>query len=239
VDGILAVGDKPTPNHNIGGGVSRQDKNSKYYNNYVATVEQALRIKRGKPMSIDEADKQKANPNVHKSRVYQLNCSACAATYVMREWGFDVEAAGCFRGSLVEKFYKGDIPWYEMWKNQDGTAANYVSVNHWAKKRGVKLNKKTYKRFYEESCSEVGTYFVSAGRGKKGHFTILKRLGSGKLLRIEPQWNNSKGAPYEYLDFEQLCEYGGKVVHDSRGVMRVDNKLLDTKYLDLFISKNR
>jgi len=168
-------------------------------------------------MTIEEADKQNANPNVLKGKAYQRNCSACASAFVLREWGFDVEAAGCFRGSLVEKLYDGDIPWYELWKNQDGTAAKFTSANQWAKNRRVKLNKKTYKRFYEESCQEPGTYFVSVGRGEEGHFTILKRLKTGELVRIEPQWDNSKGAPYEYLDFDQLCAYGGRFVHDSRG----------------------
>lgn len=202
-------------------------------------LEEKLGITKGKPMSVDEADKQSANPNVTKGRGYQVNCSATSAAFVLRELGFDIEAGKWSKTSKINEFYSGTSLWHTLWKNADGTPSAPTSVLAWAQKKGkTRITAKMYKEFYEESTKQQGTYIVSVGwkRGG-GHFTVLKRFADGSLRRIEPQWDNSDGAPYSYMDLDELCKYGAASVHPSRGVMRVDDKLFNEDYLSMFVKK--
>ena len=57
-------------------------------------IEKNLGIKKGKPMSVAEADEQKANPNYNVDKSYRINCQTCAPAYMLRLCGFDVKAKG-------------------------------------------------------------------------------------------------------------------------------------------------
>ncbi len=41
-------------------------------------------------MSVDDADKQHANPNYGKERGYGINCQTCSPAYALRLMGFNV-----------------------------------------------------------------------------------------------------------------------------------------------------
>ena len=86
-------------------------------------IEKNLGIKKGRPMTYEEADRQSANPlhvneyiadkkskwvikgtKIHvspnplydktKHEPYAINCQTCAPAYVLREWGFNIYAKG-------------------------------------------------------------------------------------------------------------------------------------------------
>lgn len=86
-------------------------------------IEKSLGIKKGRPMTYEEADRQSANPrhvneyiadassrikikgtNIHvrknplydaaKHEQYGINCQTCAPAYALREWGFNIYAKG-------------------------------------------------------------------------------------------------------------------------------------------------
>lgn len=117
-------------------------------NNY--ELEQALDIMAGKPMTVEQADQQSANPkhalkylpdpngnyrdktgaryrlnpNYRTSdRQYSINCATCAPTYALRLKGFDIKAKGRIpgSGSLNDSVAYGRS--FEMWQNTDGSAA--------------------------------------------------------------------------------------------------------------------
>lgn len=67
-------------------------------------VETNLKLLKGEPMSITDADKQNANPHVLKGLEYQTNCSATSAAFIMRLWGYNITAAPCVEGSRVYVF---------------------------------------------------------------------------------------------------------------------------------------
>ena len=50
-------------------------------------IEQALGIKKGRMMTIEEADKQSANPKYGTDRAYGINCQTCAPAYMLRQCG--------------------------------------------------------------------------------------------------------------------------------------------------------
>ena len=92
-----------------------------------------------------------------------------------------------------------------------------------------------YKEFFYEVCNEEGVYELSIGwKDKGGHATILQRFADGELRYIEPQVDNSKGSKGEWRNIKYLAERGAATVHACRGIMRIDNKVFDISFLDIF-----
>lgn len=229
-------------------------------NNY--ELEQALGITVGKPMTMEEADKQNANPAyvpkylIDESGMYRdkyaryrlnpaydkkrdepngINCQTCAPAYALRLMGFNVTAKPNTHGSKLEYLSRGMQCW-EAWKNTDGTPAQHTSLNGWLEAKGYqKVTPKRYLQFFDEVCKEVGVYELSIGwKGGGGHATILQRFADGTLRYIEPQADNSEGSGYEWKNLEYLANEGATKNHVCRGIMRIDNKLFNIGFIDIF-----
>ena len=229
-------------------------------NNY--ELEQALGITVGKPMTIEEADKQSANPDyvpkylLDETGIYRdkyaryklnpaydrkrdepngINCQTCAPAYALRLMGFNVTAKPNTHGSKLEYLSRGMQCW-EVWKNTDGTPAQHTSLNGWLAEKGYqKVTPKRYLQFFDEVCKEVGVYELSIGwKGGGGHATILQRFADGTLRYIEPQADNSEGSGYEWKNLEYLANEGATKNHMCRGIMRIDNKLFNVGFTDIF-----
>ena len=202
--------------------------------NYLA-IEQAKGIKKGKPMSVEKADQQSANPNYWTGGYYYgVNCATCAPAYALREFGFDVTAKPKLKGTLNEK-----ASWnrsFEMWKNADGTPAKPTTYADWMAAKGyAKMTAKRYMQFYEEACKQPGTYIttITWKGGRSAHATIIKREANGKLVHIEPQ--RYKAADGTRLSVQKVLADDGFATPDwSKGILRVDDKVFDTAWLDLF-----
>ena len=69
-------------------------------------------------------------------------------------------------------------------------------------------------------------------KGSDGHATVVQRLKNGKLVRIEPQ--EYSGTTYENLSglIDNAAKSGKNLF--GRGIMRIDNKLFDKRYLSIF-----
>jgi SPP1 gp7 family putative phage head morphogenesis protein len=198
-------------------------------------IEEALKITKGKPMTVEQADQQHANPNYGKKREYGINCQTCTPAYVLRTLGFNVTAKPNTRGSKLDYLSRGMNAW-EVWKNPDGTQAVHVSVNNWlASKKYARMTEKRWLEYFNETCKEVGIYGLSIGwkRGG-GHMTVLQRFPDGELRYIEPQHDNSKGSGRESYDLNFLAKYGSGTQADCRGIMRIDNKLFCTDFIEIF-----
>lgn len=194
-------------------------------------VEKGLGVKKGRMMSIEQADKQSANPNYLKGAEYRINCQTCSPAYVLREWGFDVTAKGNTAGSLSE--YLSRQRSFTAWKNIDGTDVKPILQREWLDSKNYKvMTEKRWKEYFEEACKDEGTYILTIGwKGGGGHATILKKTKEG-LFYIEPQsYNESVGAK---RSISELCKSGGQKPISTRGVLRVDNKLFVSKYLEIF-----
>ena len=89
--------------------------------------------------------------------------------------------------------------------------------------------------YFNEVCKEEGVYELCIGwKSGGGHATILQRFADGELRYIEPQSDNSAGSGMEWKDVKYLCEIGAATSHNCRGVLRIDNKLFDVSFLDIF-----
>nr|DAS90632.1 MAG TPA: minor capsid protein [Caudoviricetes sp.] len=187
--------------------------------------------KKGRMMSIQEADKQSANPNFAKGKEFTINCQTCSPAYVLREWGFNVTAKGNTKGSLSE--WISHCRSFEVWENLDGTKVAPVFQKDWLSSHGYKqMTEKRWAEYFEETCKEEGTYILTIGwKGGGGHATILKRTKEG-LFYIEPQcYDEAVGAK---RPISELCKDGGSVVRGSRGILRVDDKKFLEKFLSIF-----
>ena len=225
-------------------------------------IEKALKIKKGKPMDVDKADKQNANPkhvdeyipdpngiyrdkrgnryrknsdyDKERDTPYSINCQTCAPAYALRLRGWNITAKGNIAGSKLEYLSNGRA--FEVWKNTDGTPAQHISINNWLAYKGyLKMTPKRYMEYFDEVCKEEGVYELSIGwKNGGGHATILQRFADGELRYIEPQSDNSAGSGMEWKDVKYLCETGAATSHNCRGVLRIDNKLFDVSFLDIF-----
>ena len=198
-----------------------------------AELEKKLGIKRGRPMTIEQADEQSANPNWSKHGFYQVNCATCAPAFMMRLAGFDIVARPKTRGSMPEKL-SHEVTLGNKWRYPNGDIGNTSFFNEWMAAKGYKkLNKVRYKEFYNEMCTDVGFYetFI-AWKGRGAHATILYRSPDGGLYNIEPQIYN--GTPLRPID--EICEAGrtdGRWSPDF-GVLRVDDKVFNMDYASAF-----
>ena len=183
----------------------------------------------------NHGNKYRKNPDYKpEDRMYEINCQTCAPAYALRLRGFNVVAKGRTPGSKLEYLSQGRS--FYVWKNADGTHAEHVSINSWLASKGyLRMSPKRYMEFFNEICREEGVYELVIGwKHGGGHATILQRFADGKLRYIEPQVDNSEGSGQEWNDIEQLCKKGGQYSHDCRGIMRIDNKLFDVDFIDIF-----
>lgn len=105
-------------------------------------LERVLGIKKGRPMSHEQADTGRPNPlydnpaNKGKTRYtisksgrlvknpewddqYSVNCQTCAPVYMLRRWGFNIEALGNPKGRVWGKDIL-DNNWTNVWVNKKG-----------------------------------------------------------------------------------------------------------------------
>jgi hypothetical protein len=170
------------------------------------------------------------NPDYHKYKDYSINCQTCCPAYNLRLRGFDVTAKGCTKGSDSEYLTYHS---FDIYTNIDGSKAKPTTYYEWANKRGYKqMTVQRYKQFIAENCKEEGVYELAVGWKKmrgNGHVTIIQRLHDGSIIRVEPQVDNSR----ERNSFAFL-NYAVTKASNSRGILRIDNKLIDPKYAGIF-----
>lgn len=186
----------------------------------------SIGIKRGRPMTAYEADISKANPNWAPRSSTSINCQTCAPAYVLRSQGIDLHAGARTPGSVSDWIAYGRS--FDIYENQDGTAAVPTKYYDWMQSKEYKvMNPKRYKEFFEEHTKEAGIYVVTIGwKGADGggHATILQRFADGTLAYIEPQrYNGTMKRSIDSLCQDGCAKYGS---YSTRGIMRVDDKLL-------------
>ena len=185
------------------------------------------------------------NPNDKKYyEQFKINCATCATAYALRLRGFDVKAKGNEKGSgsLNEKIANAN-EYLNVWKNIDGTKAEAIHTDDWMKKNGIKeMTTNDYKKYFDETCIETGVYVVMVrySDDSSGHATILQRDSDGVMYYIEPQrYEKSRGADGKRSLDDLLMRHDGSQKLSAKpshgyGVLRVDDKLFNTDYADLF-----
>lgn len=199
-------------------------------------LEKALKLEKGSPMGVTEADAGNSNPSYYHGKGYRINCSTCSSTYLMRTRGFDITAGSNTQkaGNPVYYLSQGMQTW-EKWLMPNGKKPTHTSVRDWAvKKRLARISADDYYAFYDQHTKEPGVYEVCVGwQSGGGHSTILQRFASGELWRIDAQ----TGIRGLLTKKDSICE---NAVHsvascwEGRGIMRIDDKLFNTKLVKIF-----
>ena len=191
----------------------------KDYVNYVHNIENWLGVQRGKRMTHEEANYGKVNPNYGR-RGYSTNCSTCSGVYILRRMGFDVSAKSNWGENSVWWFSKGE----NTWAKWEGGKSTYIKTYDWMSKQGFShMGPLEYKKFIDEVTAKPGIYEFNVGWSDKasgGHSTLLWRMDSGQIVRIDQQ-NYRISISVREL-YKRLQKNPPTT---SRGVMRVDNAL--------------
>lgn len=204
-------------------------------------LEKKLGILKGRPMSIEDADKQSANPFYNLGEDWQINCATCSPAYVLREMGFNIYAKGNPGKGTSLNYWISKSHSFDVWKNADGSKPSPLNTYKWMESKGYRqMTPQRYAEYIEEATREEGTYIMTiAWKGDNGgHATILKRLHNGKVVYIEPQhYSMVRGVTRSIME---LCNDGARSWSSIyyKGIMRVDDKLFDPQYTDIFTKTN-
>jgi len=178
------------------------------------------------------------NPNYDELRdsKYRLNCTTCSVTCVLRQQGFKVTAKGDTDEVHTMQLAEGDT-WSKVWLEPNGERAKPTLVTRWMRKKHYdRMTAERYREFLEENTQEDGLYLYAVnwkgakGKPGDGHATILRRWTDEKgthLENIETQTGDDDSLP-------KLCGTANPWPGSICGIMRVDNKMLDPEYKDIF-----
>lgn len=216
------------------------------------------------PMSVEEADKQNANPNYQPRYIedphghfidirtgvkyspntkwrekYTINCQTCVQAFILRLRGLPVYAKG--RGGAEGVAWQnilavpGQIS--KCWRNKDGSEVIQTRMDVWFAQKGVKdIKIKDFMDFYNEACKEEGFYLSTFTwkENRGGHAVVFWRKPNGELVGIDPQVYNKEKGME--INIEELCEkmHKSPLRQRGQGVVRVDDKIFYLDALDIF-----
>jgi hypothetical protein len=185
-------------------------------------------------LDMDNVIRCRKNPEYKQE--YSVNCATCAAAYALRLRGFDVKAKGNPEKKGNLNTWLSDCHSFDIWNNIDGINAEPSRYADWMKEKGLDaMTPNDYIDFFEEKCKEKGVYIVTIKwEGRGAHATILQRDSDGKLYYIEPQVFDENKTVDGKRNIDDLVNYMAPKQPFGKGVMRVDDKLFNTEYANLF-----
>lgn len=222
----------------------RWDERKKWNDNNL-DIEKELGIKRGKPMSFEEANELRGNRlYVPKYKIedgrwklnevysiqneqYHVNCQSCVVANELRRRGFDVTAFGNTKGSFPEKLsYHTEM----IWLDKDGkTPKSIIAGGQYVDRGSLKIKTKSRSLMLKELdmiTKTPGRYHVKWGwKGRtSGHIITAERTSDGKLAFYDPQ-NGEK--------IKKFVQYS-KDISPAGGirVLRVDNLSVNTEIIN-------
>lgn len=185
-------------------------------------------------MSYKEANEGKENPKFNKKKEdgYHINCTLCTVTHLLRRRGFNVEASPntsvkTHRDGRLYEFYKQKkMTWRERFLNKDGTSPTYISSAEWSKRKQIKkMTDKHLDSFLKETLSNDGLYeIVIAKKSTPEAHVFCAETIKGKTIYFDPQNGNHDASDY-FIDADPYWVE----------VLRIDNKIINTKIGSLFL----
>ena len=164
---------------------------------YIRKLEESIGVKKGEPMSFEEADGMKGNPHHKEDVMYRVNCQSCVVANELRRRGFDVEAFGNpDKEGYASSALARDV--FAAWTDKDGQRLQPVRVRRGVKYRDIDRRgnvRTTYESDKElqarilDSMKEPGRYIVRWSWDKKttGHVITAERTEDGAFRFYDPQ----------------------------------------------------
>lgn len=181
-------------------------------------------VKRGLPMTRDEANHGKPNPNFNKGNGYRINCQSCVVAYEARLRGYDVQALPNTKGSVLEKLSKQtNLAWIDP---ATGKHPAYIFDD-------TATTVKKFTEFVEKTVEKDKRYtlqFSWRGRRRSGHIISMDRTEDGVLRLYDPQIGKTyigENAVRYFKQFKYTMRLGGMNVPTPPKILRVDDKLFN------------
>ena len=186
---------------------------------------EASGLKAGAPMSYEEADTGRENPNYSEvGGAYRVNCQTCTVIHELRRRGFDVEAAPKDKGKAIQ-----NSMWKKRFLNADGTAVSYDWSYTWMREKEYKkMTGKRVQEFIGEKAKDAGRYeiYVKWKERESAHVFIGERDAQGKMRYFDPQ--TGAGDVSHYFKSAE-----GRYV----AVLRIDDKKVNPLVSSVVVSK--
>lgn len=186
--------------------------------------------KRGEPMSREEANQNRANPNFSKDYGYRINCQSCVVAYEARLRGYDVQAKANKNNPAAAHLSRAT---YDAWIDPATGKPPTMQRND---PNSVHTTKQT-KAWLEDTIKPGERYTFQhgwKGHGNSGHIISADRDTDGSLRLYDPQVGKTyKGADVDsYLSRIKTSTtiYGTKI--GRLGLTRVDNMRINPDYSD-------
>lgn len=187
-------------------------------------------VKRGEPMTREQADEGNANPNFSKGGGYYINCQSCVVTYEARLRGYDVQTKPNTKGSQLEYLSRNS---HEAWIDpKTGKTPDRPQPNEFC-------TSPTKCRNMLENTIQPGERYTFGhswkGRSNSGHIICADRDSSGELRLFDPQSGRTMtGKDIDgYLNRIKYTRtiYGMKINCSPR-LLRVDNLAINPQFAD-------
>ena len=193
--------------------------------------EEIAGVKRGEPMSFDEADGGKVNPNYGKDNDCSENCASCVYAYESRRRGYNVEATPAVEGSVTKELGKN---FFNSWLDiETGIPCNGIEID-------VK-NENCFDFFTENAMDGERYALVSYAEHDfegnvdiEAHAITVEKDNNGDLIFYDPQ---SGGIRKNEIAKEYLDTWMGKNSRYNPRYLRIDNKKLSPTYYDKVLTK--
>ena len=217
--------------------------NDVYANNPRLAPEEVSGVKRGKPMSLNTADRGNANPERNNGNPgFRINCQTCVPCMELRCRGYDVVATqntdthdslNNYLSMHYNEVYLDPVtgkPKIERFSgkglNGDGTAGSFNYTNHG--------NGKEIARLVIDALNRApnGRYALTYSRPSNGHTVMVVKDELGPRV-IDPQDNGEQFVNCDlHKYFSRLNGRSGKVTHCD--FVRTDNAIINPEYYDCF-----
>lgn len=141
---------------------------------------QVAGVKRGKPMTFEEANQLKSNPNFKNAKEYRNNCQTCVVSHEARIRGYDVEAKGNTTGSVSEMLSKNtNKAWIDP---KTGKNPDYIFERK-------DFNPTSYMKYLDDNLEKNKRYTVEFQwkKIKSGHIVIIEKLEDNTIRMYDPQ----------------------------------------------------
>lgn len=191
-------------------------------------LEKSIGVVKEKNMTYEEANKGKENPNFSQDTSYKVNCQTCVPVHLLRRRGFNIEAAPNKDNSAYKLMDKQGVEWNKnLFVNYDGSDTKFTWARTWALKNGVrKMTEKKISQFFLENMKEDGLYEIYCAWKGGGAHVFCAETQNGKTRLFDPQSGD-----------DNVLRYISSMSGQSVGVLRIDNKLINSKISGLFTKK--
>ena len=209
---------------NMPQGLTNRRRNGIIEENKELYPDELAGVKRGSPMTFEEADSGNVNPN-YGQKGYDTNCQTCTIVNEARRRGYDVEALPNTPNSMAEKLsHQYTMAWIEP---ETGKKPEFIVDKS-------KDTPKKYLEFMHNTIQPNERYIIGftwKGKGNSGHIVNLDINENGELrikdnqrgVKERSEWIGDK-AVLNYLKQMKWSEMlSGYKMPKAPKMLRIDN----------------